>query len=167
MGRHGILPPITATSHKVNETPHVAVTVLAAIAFLIPVAGTAGGVAMLDLFNYAGTCAAFGFLVPYALITVAAPVYLKAIGQLQTKDFAVCAVSLLLLAIPTVGSVYPVPAAPVNSFPYLFLAYLAVGLVWILAFHRRRPAAAADIMTDLQTNHDRFFVGHTPGLKVN
>lgn len=166
MGRHGILPPITATSHKVNETPHVAVTVLATIAFLIPVAATAGGIAMLDLFNYAGTCAAFGFLVPYALITVAAPVYLKAIGQLQGKDMAFCIISLLLLAIPTIGSVYPVPAAPVDMFPYLFLAYLAVGLVWILAFHRRRPAAAADIISDLQSNHDRFFAGDA-ALKAN
>ncbi len=122
MGRHGILPPVTATSHKTNETPHVAVTALAAIAFLIPVAATMAGIAMLDLFNYAGTCAAFGFIVPYALITVAAPVYLKAIGQLQAKDMAVCVIALLLLAIPAVGSVYPVPAPPVNSFPYLFLA---------------------------------------------
>lgn len=166
MGRHGILPPVTATSHKTNETPHVAVTVLAAIAFLIPVAATAGGIAMLDLFNYAGTCAAFGFLVPYALITIAAPVYLKAIGQLQTKDVAVCVVALLLLAIPTVGSVYPVPAAPVDSFPYLFLAYLAIGLVWILAFHRRKPSAAADIISDLKSSHDRFVPGSGPALNA-
>jgi len=165
MGRHGILPPITATSHKTNETPHVAVTALAAVAFLIPLAATLGGIAMLDLFNYAGTCAAFGFLVPYALITIAAPVYLKAIGQLQTKDIAVCVAALLLLAIPTVGSVYPVPAAPVDSFPYLFLAYLAIGLVWILAFHKRKPAAAADIISDLKSNHDRFVSG-SPALKA-
>jgi amino acid transporter len=167
MGRHGILPPITATSHKSNETPHVAITALAIIAFLIPLTATIYGMAMLDLFNYAGTCAAFGFLVPYALITVAAPVYLRAIGQLQGKDIAVCIVSLLLLAIPTVGSVYPVPSAPVDMFPYLFLAYLAVGLVWILAFHRRRPAAAADIISDLKSNHDRFFAGDAPALKAN
>jgi amino acid transporter len=166
MGRHGILPPVTATSHKTNETPHVAVTALAGIAFLIPVAATAGGIAMLDLFNYAGTCAAFGFLVPYALITIAAPVYLKAIGQLRTKDVAVCIVALMLLAIPAVGSVYPVPAAPVDSFPYLFLAYLAIGLVWILAFHRRKPSAAADIISDLKSNHDRFVPGSGPALNA-
>ena len=161
MGRHGIFPPVTATSHTVNETPHVAVTMLAVIAFLIPLAASVAGIATLDLFNYAGTCAAFGFLVPYALITIAAPVYLRAIGQLRTRDMAVCVVSLLLLAIPTVGSVYPVPAAPVNAFPYLFLAYLTIGLVWILAFHRRSPSAAANIRSDLQNTHDRFIPAET------
>jgi amino acid transporter len=155
MGRHGILPPVTATAHSVNETPHVAVTLLAIVAFAIAAAGSLGGIATLDLFNYAGTCAAFGFLVPYALITIAAPVYLRAIGQLRARDTAVCVASLVLLAIPTIGSVYPLPAAPVDRFPYLFLAYLAVGLVWILAFHRRRPGAAANIRIDLQDSHDR------------
>lgn len=167
MGRHGIMPPITATSHKANETPHVAITTLAAIAFLIPVAATVAGIGMLDLFNYAGTSAAFGFLVPYALITIAAPVYLKALGQLQTKDVVVCIVALLLLAIPTVGSVYPVPAAPLDSLPYLFIGYLAIGLVWIVAFHRRKPLAAADIISDLQSNHDRFVAGDGAMLKAN
>jgi hypothetical protein len=64
--------------------------------------------------------------------------------------------SLLLLAIPAVGSVYPVPAAPVNAFPYAFLIYLAVGLAWIFVMHRRRPAAADSIRDDLRMSHDRF-----------
>ena len=61
-----------------------------------------------------------------------------------------------LLAIPAVGSVYPVPPAPVMYFPYLFLAYLAVGIVWILSFYRRRPSASVTIRRDLQLAHDRF-----------
>lgn len=156
MGRHGIVPPVTATSHSVNETPHVAVTLLSIVAMAITVGGNLAHIATLDLFNYAGTCAAFGFLVPYALITIAAPVYLKAIGQLKALDVAVCGFSLALLAIPTIGSVYPVPAPPVNAFPYAFLVYLGVGLAWILVLRRRRPAAADSIRDDLQLIHDRF-----------
>jgi amino acid transporter len=156
MGRHGIVPPVTATAHSKNETPHVAVTLLSAVAFAIALAGSLAHIATLDLFNFAGTCAAFGFIVPYALITVAAPVYLRAIGQLKKRDIAVSAASLVLLAIPAIGSVYPVPAAPVNAFPYWFLAYLGVGLAWILILHRRRPAAADTIRDDLRLSHDRF-----------
>ena len=156
MGSHGIVPPVTATSHATNETPHVAVTLLSVIALAIAVAGSLAHIATLDLFNFAGTCAAFGFIVPYALITVAAPVYLRSIGQLKRRDIAVSVASLALLAIPAIGSVYPVPAAPVNAFPYWFLAYLGVGLVWILVLHRRRPTAAASIRQDLQLSHDRF-----------
>jgi amino acid transporter len=156
MGRHGIVPPVTATSHSLNETPHVAVSLLAAIAFVIVAVCELNHIATLDLFNFAGTCAAFGFIVPYALITVAAPVYLRAVGQLKPVDVVVSGASLVLLAIPAVGSVYPVPAAPVNAFPYWFLAYLGVGLAWILVLHRRRPGAAEIIRDDLKLSHDRF-----------
>ena len=40
--------------------------------------------------------------------------------------------------VPAVGSVYPVPSWPVNIFPYIFLAYLAIGMVWFMIL-RRRP----------------------------
>ena len=61
-----------------------------------------------------------------------------------------------MLAIPAIGSVYPVPAAPVNAFPYWFLAYLGAGLGWILLLHRRLPGTAKSIRDDLQVNHERF-----------
>ena len=93
---------------------------------------------------------------PYVLITVAAPVYLKSLGQLKPVHVAGCVASLVLLAIPAVGSVYPVPPAPVMYFPYLYLAYLAVGIVWILAFYRRQPSASVTVREDLQLAHDRF-----------
>ena len=55
------------------------------------------------------------------MICIAAPLYLKKIGELKTKDIVVLPRSALaLLLIPAVGSVYPVPAPPVNYFPYIF-----------------------------------------------
>ncbi len=156
MGRHGIFHAATADSHEKNETPHVAVTLMGALAFVVPSAMVAGGVAPLDAFNYVGTCAAFGFIVAYCLVTVAAPVYLKRIGELTGRDIAGCAAALVLLAIPAVGSVYPIPDPPVTYFPYLFLVYLAIGIVWILAFYRRKPAAAAVVQADLERIHSRF-----------
>jgi hypothetical protein len=53
--------------------------------------------------------------------------------------------TIALLLIPAVGSVYPVPPAPSNYFPYAFAAYMALGaaLLW-----RRKgpgmPALASD-----------------------
>jgi amino acid transporter len=153
MGRHGIFHPATADSHEKNETPHVAVTLMALFAFLVPGAMAVGGIAPLDAFNYVGTCAAFGFIVAYCLVTVAAPVYLKRLGELKGRDIAGCVAALVLLAIPAVGSVYPIPDPPVTYFPYLFLVYLAVGIVWILAFYRRKPAALAVVQADLERSH--------------
>jgi hypothetical protein len=60
------------------------------------------------------------------------------------------------LLIPTVGSVIPIPAPPVNYFPYAYVVYLLIGIGWILAFHARKPTAAGQINNDLELNHARF-----------
>jgi hypothetical protein len=36
------------------------------------------------------------------------------------------------------GTLYPVPDPPYNYLPYIYLAYLAVGLAWSLLNARRR-----------------------------
>jgi amino acid transporter len=156
MGRHGLFHASTADTHATNETPHVAVTIMALIAFAVPSAAHIGGVAPLDCFNYVGTCAAFGFIVAYTLVTVAAPVYLKRRGELKGKDIAGCIAALVLLAIPAVGSVYPIPDPPVNYFPYAFLVYLAVGILWIISFYRRQPTAITKAQEDLDRSHDLY-----------
>jgi len=156
MGRHGLFHTSTARAHPANETPHVAVTLMAVGALAVPTVATLNHVATLDLFGDVGTCAAFGFVVAYFLITVAAPVYLKQIGELRTRDMLGCGASLALLVVPAVGSVYPVPAAPVMYFPYAFLVYLLVGLIWILSYYRATPAATGMIRSDLEQAHRRF-----------
>lgn len=156
MGRQGIFHEATGSAHEKNETPHIAVTVMAVLAFAVPTAATLGHVALLDCFNDVGTCAAFGFVVAYGLVSAAAPAYLKKFGEVTAKDWAGCIASLVLLAIPAVGSVYPVLAPPVSYFPYAFLVYLAIGIAWILAFHRRQPTASDLIKQDLDQSHARF-----------
>ena len=83
---------------------------------------------MLDVFNWAGMFGAFGFLFAYFFITVAAPFYLKKEGTLTAGNVALSVVTLVLLLVPAVGSVYPVPPAPYELLPYIFLAYFLVGV---------------------------------------
>jgi amino acid transporter len=156
MGRHGLFHAATAEAHPSNETPHVGVTLMAVISFVIPTIATLDKVATLDLFGDVGTCAAFGFMVAYFLITIAAPVYLKSLGELHARDLIGCGASILLLIVPAVGSVYPIPPAPVMYFPYAFLAYLALGVAWILMFYQRSPSASSRIRGDLERAHRRF-----------
>ena len=156
MGRHGLFHAATAEAHPSNETPHVAVTLMAIVAFAIPAIATLDRVGTLDLFGDVGTCAAFGFIVAYFLITIAAPSYLKSLNELRGRDLVGCGASILLLIVPAVGSVYPVPAAPVKYFPYAFLVYLALGAVWILMFYQRSPSASSQIRGDLERAHRRF-----------
>ena len=53
-----------------------------------------------DVFNDAGTLAAFGFIVAYILVTIAAPLYVQSLGQIKPMHLAIAGVSLLLLLFP-------------------------------------------------------------------
>jgi len=139
MGRYGIFPLSIGSSHKRNLTPHVAITSFATIQFLIPTSfillsyAAVGGwqMAPFDAFNDAGLFGAMGFCGAYVLISLATPFYLKKIGELKPYNIAVAVIALALLAVPIVGTVYPVPAAPLNYFPYIFLAYVIAGVILV------------------------------------
>ena len=139
MGRHEFYPKVTSKVHGSHATPHIALGVMAALMFGVVTVCRLRGMDVLDAFNDAGTMGAFGFLGAYFLVTLAAPGFLKKRGLLKTKDIAFCAAAVLLMLIPAVGSVYPVPPAPVNYFPYIFLGYLLIGLARTLLLSRSKP----------------------------
>jgi amino acid transporter len=129
----------------------VAITAFIVIMFAVP--------AVLELntnplttFGDAGTLAAFGFLLAYFLITIAAPRYLARRGELRRRNVVIAVVALACLLVPTIGSFYPVPPYPVDIFPYIFLGYIAVGGTWLWAVSRRRRGILAEIEADLESS---------------
>jgi amino acid transporter len=149
MSRHGAFHECFRRSHKVNETPHVALAMMGLMMFGVVTLYSLGGRATLDEFGDAGTMGAFGFCGAYALICIAAPCYLKKIGELKAGALSLSIAGLALLCIPAVGSVYPVPAAPVNYFPYIFGTYLLFGLFRAVAYKIRDPKSLARIREEL------------------
>ena len=149
MARHGIFSGHLGKAHATNRTPHVAVTVYIAMIFALP-AFLMIFTNPLTAFGDAGTLAAFGFLVAYYLITVAAPVYLKKLGELSWRNVVLACIAVLCLLVPTIGSFYPQPPYPVNLFPYIFLGWMAVGAGWLYFVNRRQPGILSDIEADLE-----------------
>ena len=149
MARHGIFSGHLGRAHATNRTPHVAVTVYIAMIFALP-AFLMIFTNPLTAFGDAGTLAAFGFLVAYYLITVAAPAYLRKLGELRPRNVVLASIAVLCLLVPTIGSFYPMPAWPVNLFPYIYLGYMAIGGSWLFIVNRRRPGILADIEADLE-----------------
>jgi amino acid transporter len=137
MGRHGILHPAMASAHRTNLTPHHAVTVSCLIVLLLPALLLSRGRGLLDILNDLSTISTFGFLLAYVLISIAAPVYLRRLGQLSPRGVLFAVASVLFMVPPIVASVYPTPAAPADKFPWYFLAYLGLGGVWFLAVRGR------------------------------
>jgi amino acid transporter len=149
MARHGIFSGHLGRAHATNRTPHIAVTVYIALIFAVP-AVLAIFTNPLTAFGDAGTLAAFGFLLAYFLITVASPMYLKKIGQLRPRYVAMAVVAFICLLVPTIGSFYPLPPYPVMLFPYIFIAWIAVGGAWLFAVNKRQPGILTSIEADLE-----------------
>src|ERR1700722_1159511 len=149
MAEHGVFPHQLAKTHGRNETPHVATSVYIVVMFLIPTVLEIF-TNPLNTFDNAGTLAAWGFLVSYFAISIAAPVYLKKRGELRPKHIVITVIACLCLLVPTEGSFYPVPAFPTDIFPYIFLFYLAVGGAWLFILSRRRRTLFSEIEADLE-----------------
>ena len=162
MGRHGIFPAATSQTHTKHATPHMALGIMAAIMFVVVTAcKLIFKMEVLDEFNDAGTMGAFGFVGAYMLVTLAAPFYLKKCGELKAKDIVWCAAAVLMLLIPAIGSVYPVPPAPVNYFPYIFLGYLLIGIVRVVMLRIQAPERLKAIREQVRSQHLPDLLGAT------
>jgi amino acid transporter len=130
MSHNGLAHGWLRTTHASNKTPGRAIMVTG-LAALFPVAVLAvRGASGLDVYGWMGSLATYGFIVTYALVCIALPRYLRDRGVFrqgaQIIPWLACAAMVLAL----VGNLYPVPEGPYGKLPYVYLAYLAAGLLW-------------------------------------
>jgi amino acid transporter len=151
MSHHSVFPKTLGRVHPTNRTPHVAITTFIFLILAVP--------CVLEIFTNplttfgdGGTLAAFGFLTAYYLISIAAPMYLKKRGELKVRNVVIAVVACVALAVPTIGSFVPVPPFPIDIFPYIFLAWMAVGGSWLFILSRRETTMFAEIESDLEAN---------------
>jgi amino acid transporter len=140
MAENGLLPRPLGAVHPRFHTPHVALAVTVLAIFAIAATMWVLRVAPIDIFNYCGTLSSLSFIAVYLLISIAAPKYLRRIGELRAIDAIVAVLSWIFLVATAVTLFVPVPPPPTNYFPYAFLAYLAVGLI---LGHRSRQESRA------------------------
>jgi amino acid transporter len=147
--RQGLLHSATGRVHKVNATPHIAVTGVVILGVIADLVITTRGAALFDSWGWMGSIATYGFLVSYILVAIGAPIYLRRLGRLKPSHVATSIVSVLLLAIPLVGSVYPVPSGAYAWLPYVFISFVAIGLAWFLALRLWAPDRLRDLENEL------------------
>lgn len=157
MGRYQFVHGSMGLVHAEHRSPHIAVTISAALTFLMPMLML--GMDDMTAFGVFGTVATFGFILGYLLISIAAPLYIKKQGELKTRDIVTGVLGSLAMLGALVGSVYPMPAYPYNVLPYVFLGYLAVGLIWFLSLKKRSPQIIANIEKDLEVNEAEIIGG--------
>jgi amino acid transporter len=130
MAHNGLAHPSLRSTHARNETPHIAVLVTG-IAAVLPVAILAArGSTGLDVYGWMGSLATYGFIVAYALVCVALPRYLRDHGAARFTARIISLLAFVAMLLALLGNLYPVPAGPYGRLPYIYLAYLAAGLLW-------------------------------------
>lgn len=140
MAHSGLLPDSLARTHKRFGTPTAGVILSALVMFAATAPLILRGVSGTDLYSWLGSISVFGFLTAYALVAVALPFARKAIGQHSLVIVILSVLTVLVMIAGVFGTVYPVPDAPVRWFPYIYLVYIAFGMVWFLV--RRKTIRA-------------------------
>ena len=149
LGRYQFVHKSMGFVSTAHQTPHIALAVGAVINFAVCVAFVNAG-SETDTFGWYGTIASFGFIVVYLLCALCEPIFLKRTGAATGFDWALGAIGVVLMVGSLVGSVYPVPDYPMNLLPYIFLAYLAVGVLWFFVLKFRAPQTLLGIEKDLE-----------------
>lgn len=149
LGRYQFVHQSMGMVHAEHKTPHIALAVGATINFVLCAAFVKAG-SETDTFGWYGTIASFGFILVYLLSSLCAPLFLKKLGEASGKDYALGALGVVLMIGAVVGSLYPMPAYPLNLLPYIFLAYLVVGIAWFFVLKARAPQTLLGIEHDME-----------------
>jgi hypothetical protein len=68
--------------------------------------------------------------VAYGLVCIALPRYLREHGVFGQAARLLAWVAGIAMLLALVGNLYPVPEGPYGRLPFIYLGYLAAGLVW-------------------------------------
>ena len=163
MARHGLFPSSLGAAHSANRTPHVAVTICSLVTFFVPALMSVFHIKLFECMGYLGAIASYGFLTVYILISIAAPLYLRQIRKLRPRHLVFSVLAVGFMMIPVLGSVgipgsslFPVPEAPYDAFPYLFLMYLLVTCGWFILQRLRSPKIITSMERGIDAIHAKF-----------
>ncbi len=152
LGHDGLLPRVFTHTSRHTHAPDVAIWTVAVPMTVVPIAYIAAGSTDTVLTGEEGTLATYGFMLAYALVALAAPLYLRKIGSPKPLAWVLGllgAVTMVFVfyvnwipqAIP--NDIFPALAWPYSALPYVFLGWTALGLAWYWAVRLRKPSVVA------------------------
>jgi amino acid transporter len=140
MGREGIVPRNLGTT-TARGNPTVALTAYMIFALVLALIG---GVLWTPLgaYGFFGTVLGLGLVIIYILINLALIVFYRRDypGEFSIVRHGILpVVASLLMLLPIYGLLWPIPTYPNNLVPYIVLAWIVLGLVYLLVIANRRP----------------------------
>jgi len=142
MAHSGLLPSAFARTSPRHRTPGTGILLSGLLMFAATAAMSLNHVDGAGTYDLLGSLSVFGFLTAYALVALALPFARRARGQ---HSHIVAAVSVLTVAAIVTIVLFDLRSASdaVHArIPYIYLAYIAAGLVWY-ALRRNQAAVRA------------------------
>ena len=148
LGHDGLLPKLFTHTSKRTKAPDVAIWAVAIPMTVIPVAYIAAGSSDAVLSSEEGTLATYGFMIAYALVALAAPLYLRKIGENKPLAWILGILGTVTMVfifyvnwIPTAipNDIFPPLAGTFKALPYVFIVWTAVGLAWYFVIRFTKP----------------------------
>src|SRR3984893_6048379 len=109
MSHNRLAPGALQKTHARNETPGLAILVTGSAAVLPVAILAARGASGLDVYGWMGSLATYGFIVAYALVSVALPRYLRDHGAYRAGAQIIPWLACLAMLLALVGNLYSVP----------------------------------------------------------
>jgi amino acid transporter len=141
MAHNGLVPIQLCKTHRHNDTPHIAVVLMAVITGIPPLVLVALGFSGADIYGWLGSFAVYGFITIYGLTCIALPLQLKRQGALTMGLLAIAVLGGLSMVMALAGTLYPVPDAPYSWLPYLYFVYLVITLAFFYRGRQKRSTA--------------------------
>ncbi len=137
MAHNGLAHGSLRNTHTRNATPSRGILVTGIAAVLPVVILAARGASGLDVYGWLGSLATYGFIVTYALVSISLPRYLRELGVLHSGSQVIPVLAFVAMLLALAGNLYPIPEGPYGKLPLIYLAYLALGMIWFFAGNRR------------------------------
>jgi amino acid transporter len=140
MARGGLLPAVLERTNRRHGTPGAAVLLSGALMFAATVAMTARGATGAEMYDLLGSLSVFGFLTAYALVALALPFARRALGQHSHAVAVVSAFTVVVMILVVVFDLRSATDAAHARIPYIYLGYIAAGILWFLFMRNRTKA---------------------------
>jgi amino acid transporter len=161
MAHDGMGIPALTRTHPTRRTPNIAIWVVAVPMFLVPLITTLLKYSPIDGTGWAGTLATFGFMFAYALVSVAAPIFLRRLGEPTAVVWVVGVLAAAAMVVVFYASWLPttlnfiLPFPPLTGFyaylPYLFFVWMAIGVIWYFVVRAQNPEIARALGSRYET----------------
>ncbi len=139
MAHNGLVHRRLSLAHQKNATPGSAV-LLSGLLTVFPTCALAShGISGIDIYGWMGSLSVYGFMTTYGLAAIGLPIYLKRNHRLTPGTIALSIAATVATLLALAGTLYPIPAAPLNWLPYFFLAYILCGVAWFYVSRLNRP----------------------------